>query len=161
MADKTYKMVVTLSNGSTVDAGTFVAPQGPQGVKGDTGAQGPQGVKGDTGAQGPQGIQGPSGALPEWVVATAATMLTDGVYIIEWENLAGFAYINEGTNSGFVMEASFDSFGTTSTISMFMGLITDGKFTNVKQALITQADGNVTLAAQPVPVENYKYIKIK
>ena len=49
MADKTYKMTVTLSNGSTVDAGTFVAPQGPQGVKGDTGAQGP---KGDTGAQG-------------------------------------------------------------------------------------------------------------
>mgnify|MGYP003181022887 CR=1 FL=1 len=64
MADKTYKMVVTLSNGSTVDAGTFVAPQGPQGVKGDTGAQGPQGVKGDTGAQGPKGdtgAQGPQG----------------------------------------------------------------------------------------------------
>lgn len=71
MADKTYKMVVTLSNGSTVDAGTFVAPQGPQGVKGDTGAQGPQGVKGDTGAQGskgdtgaqgPQGVKGDTGA---------------------------------------------------------------------------------------------------
>ena len=62
MADKTYKMVVTLSNGDTVDAGTFVAPQGPQGVKGDTGAQGPQGVKGDTGAQGPQGIKGDTGA---------------------------------------------------------------------------------------------------
>ena len=59
MADKTYKMVVTLSNGSTVDAGTFVAPQGPQGVKGDTGAQGP---KGDTGAQGPQGVKGDTGA---------------------------------------------------------------------------------------------------
>ena len=49
MADKIYKMVVTLSDGSTVDAGTFVAPQGPQGVKGDTGAQRP---KGETGAQG-------------------------------------------------------------------------------------------------------------
>ena len=64
MADKTYKMVVTLSNGSTVDAGTFVAPQGPQGIKGDTGAQGPQGIKGDTGAQGPKGdtgAQGPQG----------------------------------------------------------------------------------------------------
>lgn len=64
MADKTYKMVVTLSNGSTVDAGTFTAPQGPQGIKGDTGAQGPQGVKGDTGAQGPKGdtgAQGPQG----------------------------------------------------------------------------------------------------
>ena len=62
MADKTYKMVVTLSNGSTVDAGTFTAPQGPQGVKGDTGAQGPQGVKGDTGAQGPKGDTGATGA---------------------------------------------------------------------------------------------------
>ena len=62
MADKTYKMVVTLSNGDTVDAGTFVAPQGPQGIKGDTGAQGPQGVKGDTGAQGPKGDTGATGA---------------------------------------------------------------------------------------------------
>ena len=34
MADKTYRMTVTLSDGSIVDAGTFVAPQGP---KGDTG----------------------------------------------------------------------------------------------------------------------------
>lgn len=164
MADKTYKMVVTLSNGDTVDAGTFVAPQGPQGVKGDTGAQGPQGVKGDTGAQGPQGPvgpAGPSGALPDWVNATAATVLPDGVYIIAWENFAGLAYITDGSNVGFVMQASFDSFGTTNAITMFIGLITDGKFTNAKHALIQQADGNVTLAAQPVTVENYKYIKIK
>ena len=38
--------------------------QGPQGLKGDTGAagpQGPQGLKGDTGAAGPQGMQGPPG----------------------------------------------------------------------------------------------------
>ena len=58
MADKTYKMTVTLSNGNTVDAGTFVAPQGPQGPKGDTGPQGP---KGNTGPQGPQGPAGESG----------------------------------------------------------------------------------------------------
>ena len=50
MADKTYKMVVTLSNGDTVDAGTFVAPQGPQGDKGE------KGDKGATGATGPQGV---------------------------------------------------------------------------------------------------------
>ena len=35
--------------------------QGPQGVKGDTGAQGIQGPKGDKGDQGPQGIQGAKG----------------------------------------------------------------------------------------------------
>ena len=49
MADKTYKMTVTLSNGNTVDAGTFVAPQGPQGPKGDTGPQGPKGDPGSGG----------------------------------------------------------------------------------------------------------------
>ena len=74
MANKKYKMTVSLSDGSTVDAGTFIAPQGPkgdtgaQGPKGDTGAQGPkgdtgaQGPKGDTGAQGPQGVKGDTGA---------------------------------------------------------------------------------------------------
>ena len=75
MSDKTYKMVVTLSNGSTVDAGTFVAPQGPQGVKGDTGAQGPQGLKGDTGAQGPQGLKGDKGEKGD-TGATGATGAT-------------------------------------------------------------------------------------
>lgn len=45
-----------------VDLGQVVGPQGPQGVKGDTGAQGPQGLKGDTGAQGPQGVKGDTGA---------------------------------------------------------------------------------------------------
>ena len=34
MADKTYRMTVTLSDGSNIDAGTFVAPQGPQGIFG-------------------------------------------------------------------------------------------------------------------------------
>ena len=57
MADKTYRMTVTLSNGSTVDAGTFVAPQGPQGP------------------------QGPSGALGEWQNLNANTELDDGLYI--------------------------------------------------------------------------------
>lgn len=32
MADKTYRMTVRLSDGSTVDAGTFVSPQGPNGA---------------------------------------------------------------------------------------------------------------------------------
>ena len=78
MANKTYKMTVSLSDGSTVDAGTFVAPQGPQGVKGDTGAQGPQGP---VGPQGPAGPQGPSGVLGEWQTLTADTELADGIYL--------------------------------------------------------------------------------
>lgn len=39
-----------------------IGPQGPQGVKGDTGAIGPQGVKGEAGAIGPQGLKGETGA---------------------------------------------------------------------------------------------------
>lgn len=77
MADKTYKMTVTLSDGSNIDAGTFVAPQGPQGVKGDTGAQGPQGVKGDTGAQGPKGETGATGAPGVSVTRVTITEVTE------------------------------------------------------------------------------------
>ena len=58
MADKTYRMTVTLSNGNVVDAGNFVASQGLQGLKGDRGPQGPQVPKGDTGPQGPKGDPG-------------------------------------------------------------------------------------------------------
>ena len=59
------RLVFTLTDGSTVDLGSVVGPQGPrgetgaEGPKGETGAQGP---KGDTGAQGPQGEQGATGA---------------------------------------------------------------------------------------------------
>ena len=52
MADKTYRLNVTLTDGSQQSAGTFTVPQG------DTGAQGP---KGDTGAQGPAGPAGAPG----------------------------------------------------------------------------------------------------
>lgn len=61
MADKTYKMTVTLSNGTTVEAGTFVAPQGPQGEQGPKGAQGLQGPAGDAGPRGPKGDMGEKG----------------------------------------------------------------------------------------------------
>ena len=61
MADKTYKMTVTLSNGNTVDAGTFIVPEGEQGIKGDTGPQGPTGTRGDKGIIGEQGPQGDKG----------------------------------------------------------------------------------------------------
>ena len=32
MADKTYKLEFTLSDGTKINAGTFTSPQGPQGV---------------------------------------------------------------------------------------------------------------------------------
>ena len=65
MADKTYKLTATLTDGTEVDAGTFTVPEGPtgpQGPKGDTGAQGARGATGPQGPQGPQGEPGPQGA---------------------------------------------------------------------------------------------------
>ena len=38
MADNKYKLKFTLSDGTVVDAGTFVAPQGEKGDKGDPGS---------------------------------------------------------------------------------------------------------------------------
>ena len=64
MANKRYKMTVTLSDGSTVDAGTFIVPEGPKGVQGEQGVQGITGVRGDkgiTGERGPQGDKGEKG----------------------------------------------------------------------------------------------------
>lgn len=62
MADITYQLTATMTDGSTLDMGTFTAPQGPKGDKGDTGEQGPQGIQGE---RGPQGIQGPTGPQGE------------------------------------------------------------------------------------------------
>lgn len=50
--DRTYELVLSLSNGNSVSAGTFTVPQGDKGEKGD------KGDKGDTGATGPQGEPG-------------------------------------------------------------------------------------------------------
>ena len=102
MADKTYKMVVTLSNGSTVDAGTFVAPQGPQGVKGDTGTQGPKGDTGPQGPQGPEGPQGPqgpkgdTGTIPEALPQEASALKSGNLPTTGWGK-TGFQTFWEGT----------------------------------------------------------------
>lgn len=50
------KLIFTLTDGSELDLGSVIGPQGP---KGETGAQG---KKGDTGAQGPKGDTGAAGA---------------------------------------------------------------------------------------------------
>lgn len=66
MADNSYKLELTLSNGTKINAGTITCPQGPQGEQGETGPQGPQGEQGE------QGIQGETG--PQGVSITGATL---------------------------------------------------------------------------------------
>ena len=69
--EDTGHLILTLTDGQTVDLGKVVGDTGPQGPKGDTGATGPrgpagaQGAKGDTGAQGPKGDTGPAGEKGE------------------------------------------------------------------------------------------------
>lgn len=54
-------LIITLHNGTELDAGYVIGPQGEQGIQGPQGKQGPQGETGATGPQGQQGIQGPQG----------------------------------------------------------------------------------------------------
>lgn len=49
------ELIITYTNGATVNLGSV---KGPQGATGDTGATGPQGPQGIQGPQGPQGISG-------------------------------------------------------------------------------------------------------
>ena len=169
MADKTYRMTVSLSNGDTVDAGTFIAPQGP---KGDTGAQGP---KGDTGAQGPQGIQGPEGpqgpasALGDWQTATMDTELTDGTYLIKIaaiysENVATVAtvYIENGKSEKFISATQIS--GTS--ISIYFRNFQNKKLTAtediVQLVAITEENPTAMIGMlTDTKTDNYQYIKMK
>lgn len=66
-------LILTLTDGTPLDAGVAkgaqgekgptgpAGPQGPKGDAGDTGPQGPKGDTGDTGPQGPKGATGPAG----------------------------------------------------------------------------------------------------
>ena len=65
------RLVFTLTDGSVIDLGSVMGPQGPKGETGPAGPQGqtgPQGAKGDigaTGAEGPKGATGDTGPKGE------------------------------------------------------------------------------------------------
>ena len=62
------KLVFTLTDGSVIDLGSVMGPQGPKGETGAAGPQGqtgPQGAKGETGATGPKGDPGEQGPQGE------------------------------------------------------------------------------------------------
>ena len=182
MANKTYKMTVSLSDGSTVDAGTFVAPQGPQGLKGDTGAQGPKGDtgaqgpqglkgdKGDTGAQGPQGIQGPqgpegpagpAGTIGDWVSIGESnfTAEANSVYLIKVDGYSGDTAILS-TRAALTTKVSFFGVGSDSATITHYIMGSNGKFSKIRVATITS--GKVTVQEiNPVSYKDIYYIKLK
>lgn len=69
-------LILTLTDGTTLDAGVAKGAQGP---KGDTGGTGPQGPKGDTGDTGPQGPAGhtPVKGTDYWTAADKAEIVAD------------------------------------------------------------------------------------
>ena len=179
MANKKYKMTVSLSDGSTIDAGTFIAPQGPkgdtgaQGPKGDTGAQGPQGLKGDkgdTGAQGPQGIQGPqgpegpagpAGTIGNWVTIGESnfTAEANSVYLIKVDGYSGDTAVLS-TRAALTTKVSFfDVYSDSAKITHYI-MGSNGKFSKIRVATITS--GNVKVEElNPVSYKDIYYIRLK
>lgn len=78
MANNTYKLQFTMSDGSKVDAGTLVVPQGPTGATGD---------KGDTGARGKTIFSGTSAPS-----ASSVSGAVNGDYFIDTANLKLYNY---------------------------------------------------------------------
>lgn len=153
MADKTYKMVVTLSDGSTVDAGTFVAPQGPQGPQGIQGEIGPQGP---VGPQGPEGPQGPSGALSDWQNASPETVLEDGMYIFNIGGLVGLGNIVNGNCDGITLQTRLQQ----NALQIVSATIKNSKLTSEGLLSIMKSNNELVFSLLPLTVENYKYIKM-
>lgn len=67
MADKHYKIKVTLTDGTEFDAGVITAPQGAAGPVGPQGPQGEQGIPGPAGADGERGPAGDPGLTAEQI----------------------------------------------------------------------------------------------
>ena len=154
-------MTVLLSDGSTVDAGTFVAPQGPQGVKGDTGAQGPQG---------PQGPAGPAGSIGDWQSATLNTELADGTYLIKM-NIEGtentqIVTISYGVSDEFINKVYTNSKnnGNQTDLWLYTFIFANKKLSpTYKMTQLKQSSANnlQLLVINDTWYSGYQYIKLK
>lgn len=71
--DDSGHLILTLTDGTTLDAGVA---KGAQGEKGATGLQGPKGDTGDTGPQGPAGHT-PVKGTDYWTAADKSEMVAD------------------------------------------------------------------------------------
>lgn len=167
MADKTYKMTVSLSDGSTVDAGTFVAPQGPQGPQGSVGPAGPQGP---TGPQGPVGPQGPSGVLGEWQTATMDTELAEGTYLIKMNiydiESTQIVTLANGASGEFITQVSTysNTAGTETSLSFYTFSFANKKLSPTYKTtqLMQYESGNMQLMVMSGTWSaGYQYILMK
>lgn len=164
MANKTYKMTVTLSDGTNIDAGTFVAqqgPQGPQGIQGEIGPQGPEGP------QGPVGPQGPSGVLGEWQTATMDTELVDGTYLIKMPKIyndnvdtVAMVYIEGGKSESFITSV----YAEGNSFVFYLNNFINKKLSptqNIVQAIYYGSNQTQILVQSTTKTDNYQYIKMK
>lgn len=158
MADKTYRMTVRLSDGSSIDAGTFVALQGPQGPRG---AQGPAGPEGP---QGPVGPQGASGAINDWTAGTSEkTILADGTYMIRHKNTGqDDPYLLTLINGEVHQGAVFIGLGAPQNgqVTIFQVSVAGG---TLKDILRTSVSSNSIYLDTFIPSGEYdfEYIKLK
>lgn len=133
MADKTYKMVVTLSNGSTVDAGTFVVPQGPQGP------------------------QAPSGALSDWQIANANTELEDGTYLVAITNFVGTGIVRIINGQAQALVTYYAS-PADNNVTEIQIEFNNKKYSQIVMTIISS--GSVQSQAI-TDFQEYKYIRLK
>lgn len=76
--DDNGDLIITLSDGNTLNAGHVVGAQGPAGPPGEQGPRGQQGEQGPTGPKGDTGPQGPAGA--DGVGLPTVTAEDNGMY---------------------------------------------------------------------------------
>lgn len=132
MADKTYRMTVTLSDGSTVDAGTFVAPQGPQGP------------------------QGPSGALSDWQIANANTELEDGTYLVRITNFSGTGIVRIRNGQAQALVTYYAS-PADNNVTEIQIEFNNKKYSQIVMAIISS--GSVQIQAI-TDFQEYQYIRL-
>lgn len=145
MADKTYRMTVGLSNGQSLDAGTFVAPQGPQGPAGE------------------------SGGIDNWKNYTNTTRFeNNSLYIIdiidnvtELDNIALLYTNGTGAGSFGFSSCSVDTdYKYWSLTNFFVGGASGGKIVNGYLAS-QEGTGATEYSVLSLSDYSFRYIKLK
>lgn len=125
-------LIITTSDGTSIDVGSVVGPQGIQGEAGPQGIQGPQGLTGPAGPQGEQGIQGVAGPVGPVGPAGAdgQTYTLNGV--ADEVNVYG---LNSTTQPGYDLEVNYSN--TAGKLATPRNITLSGKVTG-----LTSFDGS-------------------